>query len=207
MPSYRSTAFDRWVASFRFRAAMRHIEPGSRVCDVGCGIDGLFLASLAHHASFRVGLDYQRVAARMPGASFVRMDITGPFPFADGCFDHVTMLAVIEHLKEPEAIMGEVFRILAPGGSVVMTWPGAAVDPLLALLSQAGIVSKEMESHKHEPRKPPAYWRGVMRGTGFVRPEHRTFELGLNHIVVARKPSAPAMAAAVRAEASLAGHG
>ncbi len=188
MPSTRYTWFDRWVADLRFREARRHIAPGSRVCDVGCGTDPLFLKALAPLARLRVGLDYQKVAAGGPGIHVARADITRPLPFASGSFDHVTLLAVIEHLKEPRTIFREVFRVLAPGGGVVMTWPSAVIDPLLAVLFRAGIVSREMESHKHERRRPPAYWFGVLEEVGFVEVRHRVFEFGLNHLIAATRP-------------------
>ena len=78
MPSTRYTWFDRWVADLRFREARRHIAPGSRVCDVGCGTDPLFLKDLAPLARLRVGLDYQNVAAGGPGIHVARADITRP---------------------------------------------------------------------------------------------------------------------------------
>jgi len=188
MPSTRYTWFDRWVAGLRYGEARRHITPGSRVCDVGCGTDPLFLKSLGSFVRMRVGLDYQKVNAKDAGIQCIRADITGALPFADGAFDHVTMLAVIEHLAAPEAIFHEIHRVLAPGGSVVMTWPSAIVDPLLGALFKAGLVSPEMESQKHERRRHHLYWMGVLRETGFADITHRTFELGLNHLLAAARP-------------------
>ena len=52
-------------------------------------------------------------------------------------FDHVVMLAVLEHLTEPEKVLREAHRILAPGGSLIMTWPSAMVDPILDMLHSA----------------------------------------------------------------------
>jgi len=37
------TWFDVWVAGRRYRAAARHVRAGSRLCDLGCGVDALFL--------------------------------------------------------------------------------------------------------------------------------------------------------------------
>jgi SAM-dependent methyltransferase len=189
MPDTRYTWFDRWVAGLRFREARRHISAGSRICDVGCGTDPLFLKELGPLARLRVGLDYQRVNARGSGIHCARCDITGALPFADASFDHVTMLAVIEHLAAPEAIFHEIHRVLAPGGTVVMTWPSAIVDPLLGVLFRAGLVSPEMESHKHERRRHHLYWMGVLREVGFVNVTHRTFELGMNHLLTAATPT------------------
>jgi 2-polyprenyl-3-methyl-5-hydroxy-6-metoxy-1,4-benzoquinol methylase len=73
-------------------------------------------------------------------------------PDVAGRINHVTMLAVIEHRAQPEDVLREAHRILAPDGSPIITWPNAAVDPALHMLRKLGIVSQEMESEKHERR-------------------------------------------------------
>lgn len=181
-----STGFDRWVASLREREARRHLRPGTRVCDLGCGPEAWFLGTLGD-ARRRVGFDHQPVRVRPAGVAFVRGDVTRTLPFRDASFDHVTMLAVLEHLKAPEVALAEAFRILAPGGSLVLTWPAGVVDPLLHVLHAIGIVGADMESGDHQPRRPWTAWRDVLLGIGFAEVRHRRFELGVNHIAVARK--------------------
>src|SRR5437870_7779879 len=51
------TAFDRLVAWLRFRAALPHIRPRTRVCDIGCGHGARFLRNLGSHIKFGVGVD------------------------------------------------------------------------------------------------------------------------------------------------------
>lgn len=184
MSSY--TAFDRWVATFRHRQAIRHLRPRARVCDLGCGVETMFLAELIG-ASLRVGVDYQPMTRVAHGPFIVRADVTHPLPFRDGSFDCVTMLAVIEHLGSPERVLRESYRLLAPGGMVILTWPAALVDPLLAALARLGFVSPEMESDHHQPRRPAHRWMELLRGIGFTDIRHTTFELGLNHLLVATR--------------------
>src|SRR5262245_31983936 len=112
----------------RYGAAERYIAPDSRVCDVGCGVDALFLKRLVPRTRSRVGLDYQEVSEEVPGTQFFKVDVTGAFPLPDGDFDHVTLLAVIEHLADPSPVFKEAYRILAPGGSLIVTWPHDWVD-------------------------------------------------------------------------------
>jgi predicted SAM-dependent methyltransferase len=95
------------------------------------------------------------------------------------------MLAVLEHLAEPEGVLREAYRILAPGGSLIMTWPSAAVDPVLDVLRRLDIVSPEMDSDKHERRIPPEELRAMLREIRFEVAVHRTFECGLNNLLVA----------------------
>jgi ubiquinone/menaquinone biosynthesis C-methylase UbiE len=96
------------------------------------------------------------VTADLAGAEFLHADATKGFPLEPCSVDHVTMLALIEHLEEPRAALQEVFRVLAPGGTLIQTWPAALVDPLLDVLAAIGVVSEEMEAHNHQPRGPVA---------------------------------------------------
>ncbi|MGH9280547.1 MAG: class I SAM-dependent methyltransferase, partial [Acidimicrobiales bacterium] len=64
-----------------------------------------------------------RVTARLPG----------PLPFPDAAFDVVVALEVIEHLLDPDAFLDEIVRVLAPGGSVILSTP--RLDSLLVVAS------------------------------------------------------------------------
>jgi ubiquinone/menaquinone biosynthesis C-methylase UbiE len=182
------TAFDRFVAWCRFRAARFYVRRHARVCDLGCGLGSDFLRWLGPHISLGVGVDLQVSARQARGQRAIIGDILG-LPMRSASFDHVVMLAVLEHLVEPDRVLREAYRILAPGGSLIMTWPNAAVDPVLHVLRRVGIVSAEMDSDKHEPRIPVEEIRAMLRKIGFERESHRTFELGLNNVLVAYKTS------------------
>ena len=80
----------------------------------------------------------------------------------------------------------------------MMTWPNAAVDPILSVLRRIGAISKEMESDKHQPRIPVDRLLVLLRGTGFERFLHRRFEFGLNNLLVAHKPQGARASAASR---------
>jgi SAM-dependent methyltransferase len=44
-------------------------------------------------------------------------------PFADGAFNSVSCDAVLEHVPEPQQVVEEMYRVLKPGGGVVMYVP------------------------------------------------------------------------------------
>jgi ubiquinone/menaquinone biosynthesis C-methylase UbiE len=183
------TVFDRLVAWFRFRAALPHIRRGALVCDIGCGLGARFLQSASSRISFGVGIDYQFPGPAPAGAALVCGNIAQGMPFPSNQFDHAVMLAVLEHLQDPRPLLGEVFRILAPGGSLIMTWPSSTIDPLLNLLRRARWVSQEMESdYKHQERIPLDELVAALNEIGFTRCRHQRFECGLNNLLIAHKP-------------------
>ena len=179
------TGIDHLIARLRFRAAYPHIRPGSSVCDLGCGLEAAFLEYAADRIAMGVGVDDQVENGTGDRWQRVKADLRQPLPLPDGTFDHVVMLAVLEHLSEPEKVLREVFRILGPGGSLIMTWPSSAVDPILRVLHGLHLVSDEMESDEHQKRIPVAGLVETLRRIGFVTFLHRTFEFGLNNLMVA----------------------
>jgi len=182
------TAFDRFVARQRFRAAFPHLKPQSRVCDVGCGLEAAFLNYAATRIASGVGIDDQLPETAEGRWRLILANITQPLPLEDNAFDHVMMLAVLEHLPEPLPVLRETYRVLVPGGSLIMTWPQSLVDPILGVLHKIGLVSREMESDEHQKRIPLADLLAMLKQIGFTEFLHRRFELGLNNLLVASKP-------------------
>ena len=179
------TGIDHFIARMRFRAAYPHIREGSQVCDLGCGLEAAFLDYASDRIAAGVGVDDQ-VEERVRGRwQRVRADLRSPLPFADWRFDHVVMLAVLEHLTEPEKVLREAYRVIAPAGSLIMTWPSAMVDPILRVLHGLRFVSDEMESDEHQKRIPVEALQQMLSRIGFQKFIHRRFEFGLNNLMVA----------------------
>jgi ubiquinone/menaquinone biosynthesis C-methylase UbiE len=95
------------------------------------------------------------------------------------------MLAVLEHLTEPEKVLREAHRVIVPGGSLIMTWPSAMVDPILDMLHRLHLISDEMESDEHQKRIPVEALQEMLQRIGFHKFVHRRFEFGLNNLMVA----------------------
>ncbi|MGC1686091.1 MAG: class I SAM-dependent methyltransferase [Candidatus Acidiferrales bacterium] len=181
------TSLDKLIARQRFRMAYRYLRPGSRVCDLGCGIESAFLDFAADKISEGVGVD-DRAASGTPGRwRHIQADLLQPLPLPAASCDHVVMLAVLEHLPQPGPVLREAYRILTPGGSLILTWPSSLVDPMLAVLRAGRLISREMESHEHQSRIPLKSLRQMLEGIGFYGFVHRYFEFGLNNLLVATR--------------------
>ncbi|MCU1243783.1 MAG: Methyltransferase type 11 [Candidatus Acidoferrum typicum] len=181
------TALDQFIARQRFRAAYPHIRKGARVCDLGCGLDAAFLDYASERIAHGVGVDDQVRDGTGGRWQRVRADIRQPLPLESSQFDNVVMLAVLEHLAEPEPVLREAYRILAPAGSLILTWPSSMVDPILKLLHGLRFVSDEMESDEHQKRIPVGTLQHMLHRIGFTELTHYTFELGLNNLMVATR--------------------
>jgi len=88
-------------------------------------------ARLAASAGFRTtfGIDYDvdllREGLRQE-VQGIQADLNNGFPLCTACFDAVTAMDVIEHLIHTTTFVGEVFRVLKPGGYVVIATPNLA---------------------------------------------------------------------------------
>ncbi|MEN9934582.1 MAG: hypothetical protein RLZZ387_1161 [Chloroflexota bacterium] len=123
-------------------AAFTAAVPAGRILDLGCGNGDLLLALASGNPAAplvgaEVSADRARLAARRlgPRASLAQVDGGGRLPFADGSFDRVFLTEVLEHLKDPVALLREVRRLLAPGGRLVLTAPNSDAYPLWPALA------------------------------------------------------------------------
>jgi SAM-dependent methyltransferase len=100
-------------------------ERRGRLLDVGCGA-GYFLDA-ARAAGWDVrGVELSPAAARV-GREQLRLDIfqgtLAEAGFPDGWFDVVTLFEVVEHLRDPGAVLAEAQRIPKPGGLLAVQVP------------------------------------------------------------------------------------
>lgn len=142
---------DFFIQRRRIALIERFVPWNSYVLDIGCGYYPQNLASLESKITKGVGIDLD-IPEKSPSSkiSFVKYKIERSLPFPDGEFDCVTILAVLEHLEYPEEIIKECYRILKPGGRIIVTVPSNHSRPFLLALAGIGLISREeVFSHKN----------------------------------------------------------
>jgi 2-polyprenyl-3-methyl-5-hydroxy-6-metoxy-1,4-benzoquinol methylase len=100
--------------------------PGKAVLDLGCRAGALSQHFLDGNEVTGMDVDehaLQFAAGR--GLSTVWGDVEEPLPFEDESFDAVVAGEILEHVRFPDEVVGEIGRVLRPGGVVVGSVPNA----------------------------------------------------------------------------------
>jgi 2-polyprenyl-3-methyl-5-hydroxy-6-metoxy-1,4-benzoquinol methylase len=108
--------------------------PPLELVDVGCGTGHLLLGLRERlgDAVRLTAIDFSAVAvartrALVPGARGVVASVYD-LPSPDGSFDVLVCTEVLEHLERPHDALAELFRVVRPGGHLVITVPNGPLD-------------------------------------------------------------------------------
>jgi O-antigen biosynthesis protein len=124
---YNNVTYQRCQFAYQFAA---DFVRNKKVLDVGCG-HGYGTAEMAEHAADITGADYSqetvdnnqaRYAEAFPNLKFVQNEVP-PLGFADETFEVVTSFQFIEHLERRAAFIEEAYRVLKPGGVLLLSTP------------------------------------------------------------------------------------
>ena len=174
----------RWVRALAnmVPARMRHFDrlidwEAKRVLDLGCA--GGFMAEAIHDRGARVtGIDpaeHAVAAARAHAAATGRgiaydTGVGEALPYADGTFDAVVSVDVLEHVSDPARVIHEVARVLAPGGLFLFDTINRTALAAFAVVTVAERVLRLLPRGTHDPALflRPAEMRAHLTGAGLV---------------------------------------
>jgi SAM-dependent methyltransferase len=143
-----------------FRAAVG--GPGRRVLDLGCRSGALTRAYL--EGNDIVGVDVEREAlaeAAKLGIETHVADVEQGVPFDDESFDVVVAGELVEHVRDPDALVAEARRVLRGGGTFVGSVPNFyRLKNRLAFLAGRPLDHDPTHLHVFAPRDVEALMGG-----------------------------------------------
>ena len=170
------------------RAILRTFATGSTLLHAGCG-SGQVDPDLQVHMRI-TALDISPGALFLysrnnPDAAGLKHGSIFHLPFADGSFDGIYNLGVMEHFTTEQIaeILREFHRVLRPDGKIVLFWPHARATSVFVLRVVHLVMNRMMKNKKplHPPEishvrsKPHA--QTLLRSSGFDLTDYR-FGLG-----------------------------
>lgn len=117
--------FQRHLIAYHEAAA----RVSGKVLEIGCG-EGYGISLLAPKCSSYVGVDkFPTTIANKPDhVSILQMSVPPLSGIAANSMDFVVSFQVIEHIENDTAFLEEIFRVLKPGGQLIMTTPNRAMS-------------------------------------------------------------------------------
>ena len=208
MEDTRTTAarahFDRWSETYEHDSAARWLREVQTealaalalnrddvLLDLACGT-GAAVRQAAPTVRRAVGFDLspemvaqaRNLAANIANVEFREGDVSGPLPFSDGEFTAILCTTAFHHFPKPLETISEMFRVLAPGGRVVI----ADFNRRHPVVFSADLALKRLQSSHFGLRSPSQLMRDLC-AAGFARASVCTISGRLYAFVRAEKPA------------------
>jgi 2-polyprenyl-3-methyl-5-hydroxy-6-metoxy-1,4-benzoquinol methylase len=177
---------------YRDKVALSHVT-GDRIVDIGCG-EGITLGKLVmlHPDKEIVGIDAEpeNIAICQRYGLPIQYGTVFDLPFADDTIDCVLFFEVIEHLEEPGKALLEIWRVLRPGGRLILIFPNDRMFLISRLLT--GMVKEAFYDAGHVMQWTPAKIKSALHGAGFMVVSQWNlpffiWQVSLHHLVLAEK--------------------
>lgn len=187
---YDAVAEQWWSDEIRWVRTLKNMVPGrlswfdrridwagKAVLDLGCA--GGFMAEALDDRGARVtGIDpaARAIAAAQAHAAAtarpIRYDVGRgeALPYADGAFDAVVCVDVLEHVADLDRVCAEVARVLRPGGLFLFDTINRNPLARFAVITMAEDVLGLLPKGTHDPAKfiRPAELRAALAGAGLA---------------------------------------
>lgn len=120
-----------WHRFARSKLLSYNLE-GKKVLEIGCGRGGFsnYMASVTKESTSIYACDYSETALEIAKGKYSnhneiqwkKEDIQN-LSFQNNFFDIIVSCETIEHVRQPEKALKELYRVLKPGGSLILACP------------------------------------------------------------------------------------
>jgi len=167
-------SWEKMMKSVFHRAAtlLGQYRKDGRLLDVGTGF-GFFLAEMKNKGWEVTGVEISRKAmdyARDVLGLTVHLGPAEKVGFPDNYFDAVTGFYVIEHLPHPLTFLRECYRILNPGGLLLLRYPHTT--PIKNFLHSFGVRNRLYDLPAHLSDFSPKMIQQCLEKVGFEKCQH-----------------------------------
>ncbi len=176
--------------NYRDAVALGYVK-GKRVVDVGCG-EGITLEKLVKLYPDKqiMGIDSEpeNIDICTKQGLPVQYGSVYNLPFDAASIDCVLFFEVIEHLDEPIRALLEIYRVLKPGGRLILIFPNDLMFMISRLLT--GMLKEAFYNSGHVRQWTPFKIKKALHSTGYKIVKHRSipfqfWAISLHHIVAA----------------------
>ena len=183
----------------------------ARILDVACGTGDLSLTLFESGDARVVGIDFCRPMLRIASSKASRLGFEVPFiegdalslPFSDRSFEAATIAFGLRNLAGVEAGFEELFRVLKPGGRVVVLEFSKPTTPVLRSLFRVyftkvlplfgGLISGSMSAYQYLPDSVSRFpdqieLASMMRQVGFAEVTFQNLSGGIAALHLGMRP-------------------
>ncbi len=93
------------------------------VLDIGCGFGEFAEVFFEKPIDFGLDIDYREITIAMKTGKYINYTLADAkkMPYPNNSFGTVLSISTLEHIKNPEKVVEEAYRVLRPGGTMVAT--------------------------------------------------------------------------------------
>lgn len=166
-----------WLYEWRIKTVLPHIK--GRAIDIGCGTNTL----IERHGN-GIGVD----VFQFGGADLI-VDDTSNLPYANEEFDTVTIIAALNHIPYREKVLAEAYRILRPGGVLLITMIPQRVSKIWHFVRSPWDRDQHERGMEHDEvfGLSRVQVNSLVQNAGFEVIKNIPFMLGINTLTVAHK--------------------
>jgi len=168
-----------WLAGQRRKIVLKHAQ--GKLLDVGCGDN-----RLVREYGNGVGVDIYDW-----GDVDVLIEDAGKLPFGDNTFDTVAFVASLNHIPNRQEALREAYRVLRPGGLLLITM----IHPFISFVWHKLVQRYDPDQSERGMKAGEVYGltsrqvRGLIRVCGFEYIARTRFVFGMNNLYIAKKPA------------------